>query len=206
MSAELPNQATAEAPAAAPAAARSRVRRAWAFFLPLAVFAVLVVFFYKGWFLDPRVVPSALINKPAPTFSLPVLHSPDKPFSPELMRGQVWLMNVWGSWCVSCQYEHPFLNDLAKRQVVPIVGFNWKDDPAAAKTWLRKHGDPYQLSVSDLNGRVAIDWGVYGAPETFVIDKQGMIRYKHTGPIDAKVMNETLLPIVRELQSAKSGA
>lgn len=177
-------------------------KRAWQFFLPLVIFVALVWFLYQGLFLNPREVPSALINKPAPAFSLAKLHAPDQTFSPAEMQGKVWLLNVWGSWCASCRYEHPFLNDLAKQQVVPVVGFNWKDDPTAAKSWLVKYGDPYQLSVSDLDGRVAINWGVYGAPETFVIDKAGMIRYKHTGPIDAKVLNETLLPLIRDLKRA----
>jgi cytochrome c biogenesis protein CcmG, thiol:disulfide interchange protein DsbE len=177
-------------------------KRAWQFFLPLAIFFTLVWFLWKGLFLNPREIPSVLINKPAPEFNLPILHSPDKKFGKADMMGQVWLLNVWGSWCVSCRYEHPFLNELAKQQVVPIIGFNWKDDPNAAKSWLVKYGDPYKLSVQDLDGRSAINWGVYGAPETFVIDKQGTIRYKHTGPVDAKVMNETLIPIIRDLQKS----
>jgi cytochrome c biogenesis protein CcmG, thiol:disulfide interchange protein DsbE len=179
-----------------------RVKRAWQFFLPLIVFFTLVWFFYKGLFLNPREVPSALIGQPVPSFSLPQLHSPEKSFSPSEMQGRVWLLNVWGSWCVSCRYEHPFLNDLAKQGVVPVVGFNWKDDTSAAKGWLVKYGDPYLLSVSDLHGRIAIDLGVYGAPETFVVDRAGRIRYKHTGPIDAKVLNETLLPLITELNKA----
>ena len=182
--------------------ARTPVTRTWAFFLPIAVFGVLIWFFYKGLFLNPREVPSALINKPVPQFELALLHAPEQKFSPAEMKGQVWLLNVWGSWCVSCQYEHPFLNELAKREIAPVVGFNWKDQPAAAKKWLVKHGNPYRLSVSDLDGRVAIDWGVYGAPETFVIDKGGTIRYKHTGPIDANVLNDTLLPMIRDLKKS----
>ncbi len=178
----------------------NKAKRAWQFFLPLVVFFTLVWFLYQGLFLNPREVPSALIGKPAPQFSLPILHTPGDKFSPASMKGKVWLLNVWGSWCASCRYEHPLLNDLAKNQVVPIVGFNWKDDPIAAKGWLAKYGDPYRLSVSDIDGRVAIDWGVYGAPETFIIDKAGIVREKHTGPIDAKVMNEKLLPIIRDLQ------
>lgn len=185
---------------ASPAALPTKAKRAWQFFLPLAIFFTLVWFLYQGLFLNPREVPSALINKPIPQFSLPVLHAPTQKFSGAELKGQVWLLNVWGSWCVSCQVEHPFLNELAKKQVLPIIGFNWKDDPAAAKKWLAKFGDPYRLSVSDLDGRVAIDWGVYGAPETFIIDKAGHIRYKHTGPIDAKVLNDKLLPLIFELQ------
>lgn len=174
--------------------------RAWKYFLPLAIFIGLLVFLYVGLGLNPREIPSALIGKPAPAFTLPQLHTPDKKLSPADLKGQVWLMNVWGSWCASCQYEHPHLNALAKSQVVPIIGFNWKDDPRDAKRWLTKHGDPYQISVSDIDGRVAIDYGVYGAPETFVIDKAGVIRLKYTGPVDAKVVQETLLPLIQELK------
>lgn len=186
---------------APPASAVSPRRRAWQFFLPLAVFGVLVWFFYKGLFLNPREVPSALLDRPVPAFSLPQLHQPGLTFGPKEMLGKVWLLNVWGSWCVSCRYEHPLLNQLAREQVLPVVGFNWKDAPDAARAWLAKYGDPYVLSVSDLDGRAAIDLGVYGAPETFVIDKTGTIRYKHTGPIDAKVLETTLLPVIRQLQT-----
>jgi cytochrome c biogenesis protein CcmG, thiol:disulfide interchange protein DsbE len=191
--------ATAESVAATP----SKAKRAWQFFLPLVIFFVLVGFLYKGLFLNPREVPSALINQNAPQFSLPVLHAPDTKFAGGELKGQVWLLNVWGSWCVSCRYEHPHLVEMAKSNAVPIIGLNWKDDPATAKNWLVKYGDPYRLSVSDIDGRVAIDWGVYGAPETFVIDKVGVIRYKHTGPIDANVANDVLLPMIRDLQKAK---
>jgi len=202
MSTELPTELPSVASSKPPTDSTvSSVRRAWQFFLPLAVFFGLLWFFYKGLFLNPREVPSALIDKPVPAFSLPRLDEPTALFTPTSMQGRVWLLNVWGSWCASCRYEHPFLNDLAREQVVPVIGFNWKDDRDAATTWLRKYGDPYKLSVSDLDGRVAIDLGVYGAPETFVIDKQGTIRYKHTGPIDADVLTKVLLPMVRDLKA-----
>ena len=176
--------------------------RTWRYFLPLAIFVGLLWFLYTGLSLNPREIPSALINKPTPAFELAQLHSPDKKLGNADMKGKVWLLNVWGSWCASCRYEHPFLNQLAKEQVVPIVGLNWKDKPADAKAWLAKFGDPYMVSVSDLDGRTAIDFGVYGAPETFVIDATGMIRYKHTGPIDATVLREKLLPVIRELKKS----
>ena len=176
--------------------------RTWRYFLPLAIFVGLLWFLYTGLSLNPREIPSALINKPTPGFELAQLHSPDKKFGNTDMKGKVWLLNVWGSWCVACRYEHPFLNQLAKEQVVPIVGLNWKDKPEDAKAWLAKFGDPYMVSVSDLDGRTAIDFGVYGAPETFVIDATGMIRYKHTGPIDATVLREKLLPVIRELKKS----
>lgn len=176
--------------------------KAWRYFLPLAIFAGLVAFLYKGLSLDPRALPSVLINKPVPEFSLPQLREPHKTLSAADMRGQVWLLNVWGSWCVSCRYEHPILNELAKEQVVPIIGFSWKDKPSDASAWLAKYGDPYTMSISDIDGRAAINFGVYGAPETFVIDKAGMIRYKHTGPIDADTLRQVLLPMIRDLKKA----
>ena len=176
--------------------------RTWRFFLPLAIFVGLLWFLYAGLSLNPREIPSALINKPTPSFELAQLHSPDKKLGNADLKGKVWLLNVWGSWCASCRYEHPFLNQLAKEQVVPIIGLNWKDKPEDAKAWLAKFGDPYMVSVSDLDGRIAIDFGVYGAPETFVIDATGMIRYKHTGPIDATVLREKLLPVIRDLKKS----
>ena len=176
--------------------------RTWRYFLPLAIFVGLLWFLYAGLSLNPREIPSALINKPTPSFELAQLHSPDKKLGNADLKGKVWLLNVWGSWCASCRYEHPFLNQLAKEQVVPIIGLNWKDKPEDAKAWLAKFGDPYMVSVSDLDGRTAIDFGVYGAPETFVIDATGMIRYKHTGPIDATVLREKLLPVIRDLKKS----
>jgi len=174
--------------------------RAWRYFLPLAIFFGLLAFLWKGLSLDPRAIPSPMINLPAPAFTLPQLHAPEKTFSAAEMKGKVWILNVWGSWCVSCRYEHPSLNRLAKQQLLPIIGLNWKDVPADAQGWLAKFGNPYTLSVSDAEGRVAIDYGVYGAPETFIIDKNGVIRMKHTGPIDEKILEEKLLPVIRELQ------
>ena len=176
--------------------------RAWQYLLPLVIFAGLVWFMWQGLSLNPREIPSALINKPVPAFVLPLLHDPTKTLSAVDMKGKVWLLNVWGSWCVSCRYEHPVLNSLARKGVVPIIGLNWKDRPEDAKGWLVKFGDPYKLSVSDREGRVAIDFGVYGAPETFVIDKAGMIRYKHTGPISEEMMNQTLVPMIQGLNKA----
>ncbi len=171
------------------------------FLLPLGVFIVLVVFLAIGLGLNPREVPSPLINKPAPAFQLPQLHQPDKTFSQQDMQGKVWLLNVWASWCVSCREEHPVLMELAKSNTVPIYGLNYKDKPDDALGWLKQFGDPYVLSITDRNGRVGIDYGVYGVPETFVIDKQGAIRYKQIGPVTPAALKDKILPLVKELQS-----
>jgi cytochrome c biogenesis protein CcmG/thiol:disulfide interchange protein DsbE len=170
--------------------------------IPLALFVVLVGFLFVGLGLNPREIPSPLIDKPAPAFTLRQLHAPDKTLGTTDMKGQVWLLNVWASWCVSCRVEHPLLVELAKSKVVPIVGLNYKDEPAAGMTWLRQNGDPYSLSVVDRDGRVGIDWGVYGVPETFVVDKAGIIRYKQIGPVTAEALEQKILPLVRELQKS----
>src|SRR4029077_4853127 len=141
------------------------------FLVPLGVFLVLVAFLAIGLTLNPREVPSPLINKPEPAFTLTQLHPPTLGFSQKDMQGQVWLLNIWASWCVSCRDEHPLLVELAKAKIVPIVGLDYKDEPQAGKGWLAKLGNPYDVSVMDSDGRVGIDWGVYGVPETFVIDK-----------------------------------
>jgi cytochrome c biogenesis protein CcmG/thiol:disulfide interchange protein DsbE len=168
--------------------------------IPLAVFVVLVAFLAVGLRLDPREVPSPLIGKPAPAFKLAQLHAPDKTLAPADLRGQVWVLNVWASWCVSCRVEHPLLLELAKAGIVPVVGLDYKDKPDEGRAWLAQHGDPYRVSVQDVDGRAGIDWGVYGVPETFVIDKNGTIRYKHIGPVTAEALQETIVPLVRELQ------
>jgi cytochrome c biogenesis protein CcmG/thiol:disulfide interchange protein DsbE len=169
------------------------------YLLPLAVFAVLVAFLGIGLTLNPREVPSPLINKPAPAFSLPQLEVPGRTISPQDLRGKVWLLNVWASWCVSCREEHPVLLDLAKSGVVPIYGLNYKDQRKDALAWLGSFGNPYTLSISDAEGLVGIDYGVYGVPETFVIDKSGMIRYKQIGPVTPEALREKILPLVRQL-------
>jgi len=168
--------------------------------LPLAIFAVVLAFLFVGLFRDPREVPSPLIGKPAPEFSLARLHRPETRLTNQDMRGQVWLLNVWASWCVSCRVEHPLLLDLAKANVVPVIGLAYKDKPTDGLTWLTSNGDPYKMSIVDLDGRVGIDFGVYGVPETFVIDKSGVIRYKQIGPLTEDALKQTILPLVRELQ------
>ena len=167
---------------------------------PLAIFVVMLGFLGMGLQLNPRHVPSPLIDKPAPSFRLPTLDAPDTVFSPEDLRGQVWLLNVWASWCVACLQEHPVLVDFSRSGLVPIYGLNYKDKSDAATAWLGKNGNPYTLSIVDADGRVGIDYGVYGVPETFVIDKQGVIRYKQIGPVTPEVLNDTIIPLVRKLQ------
>ena len=172
------------------------------FLIPLALFLILAGFLARGLKLDPREVPSPLIGKPAPAFSLAQLHRPERTLTTQDMRGQVWLLNVWASWCVSCKVEHPLLVDLAKANVVPVIGLAYKDKPEDGLAWLAANGDPYRLSIVDRDGRVGIDFGVYGVPETFVIDKSGVIRYKQIGPLTADALRQTILPLVRELQKS----
>jgi len=170
------------------------------FLLPLCVFVALVVFLGIGLTLNPREVPSPLVGKAAPAFSLPMLDVPSRSLSPEHLRGQVWLLNVWASWCVSCRQEHPLLVELGRSGVVPIYGLNYKDERPKALGWLQEFGNPYTGSVMDTDGRVGIDYGVYGVPETFVVDRDGLIRYKQIGPITPEVLKEKILPLVRKLQ------
>lgn len=169
------------------------------YLIPLVLFLVLVVFLAIGLSRDPREIPSALVNKPAPTFRLPQLHDQTKTFSAADMQGKVWLMNVWASWCIACRDEHPHLFEYAKSGVAPIIGLNYKDRREDALGWLAELGDPYELSAVDLEGRVAMDYGVYGAPETYVIDKSGTIRLKHVGPVTPGVWSQKVLPLIQEL-------
>jgi cytochrome c biogenesis protein CcmG, thiol:disulfide interchange protein DsbE len=169
------------------------------FLLPLGILILLVGFLAAGLTLNPREVPSPLIGKPAPAFELPILHQPDKRFVPSDMRGKVWLLNVWASWCVSCRDEHPVLVELSKRGVMPILGLNYKDKGDEATAWLKQFGDPYSLSVVDADGRIGIDYGVYGVPETYLIDAEGVIRYKQIGPLTKAILEEKVLPLARTL-------
>jgi len=171
--------------------------------LPISVFivfAVMMGFFYKGLQLDPKLLPSALLDKPAPSFSLPQLHNASLTFTPEEMKGKVWLLNVWASWCEACRQEHPLFMQLARRGDFPIYGLNYKDQPEDAKQWLIQLGDPYKVSISDVEGNVGIDFGVYGVPETFLIDKEGVIRYKHVGPMSRQDWIEVIEPKIKELE------
>ena len=170
------------------------------FLIPLLLFVVLVGFLAKGLFLDPHEVPSPLIGKPAPAFELTQLGDPQLKFSSAQMLGKVWLLNVWASWCVSCREEHPLLVQLAKAGVVPIYGLNYKDQRQDGLRWLSQFGNPYLLSAFDGDGRVGINYGVYGVPETYVIDKAGIIRYKQIGPVTVEALEKKILPLVKELE------
>lgn len=189
------------------------------FLVPLLLFFGLAGFLAFGLTLNPREVPSPLIDKPAPDFSLARLDQPEQTFSLKEMQGQVWMLNVWASWCVACRQEHPLLVQMAKQKIVPVVGLNYKEvrgdggidtskmpldqENALAREraakWLKDHGDPYTLSVIDLDGRVGIDYGVYGVPETYVIDKAGIIRFKQIGPVTPEVLDKKILPLIAEL-------
>ena len=172
------------------------------YLLPLLVFVVLAGFLAIGLKLDPREVPSPLIGKPAPAFDLPQLAAPDQRLAAKDLRGQVWLLNVWASWCVACRQEHPLLVELGKTGQVKLYGLNYKDKREDALGWLNNYGNPYLKSVSDTEGLVGIDYGVYGVPETFVIDKQGVIRYKQIGPVTPESLRDKLLPLVAQLEQA----
>ncbi|MBP6224262.1 MAG: DsbE family thiol:disulfide interchange protein [Rhizobacter sp.] len=172
------------------------------YLLPLLVFVLLAGFLAVGLKRDPREVPSPLIDKPAPAFSLPQLDAPDQQVSPKDLLGQVWLLNVWASWCVACRQEHPLLVDVSKSGQVKLYGLNYKDKREDALGWLQQFGNPYLKSMSDTEGLVGIDYGVYGVPETFVIDKQGVIRYKQIGPVTPEALRDTLLPLVAKLEKS----
>ncbi len=168
--------------------------------VPLAVFAVVVVFLAAGLGRDPRHVPSPFIDKPAPAFALPRLDDPARSIASADKAGSVWLLNVWASWCVACRTEHPLLNRLARVDGIDIVGLNYKDEAVAARDWLQRLGDPYSVTAVDADGNVGIEWGVYGVPETFVIDKRGIVRYKHIGPVTEQTVQDVIVPMVRRLK------
>ena len=172
------------------------------FLIPLVLFVVLIGFLAVGLNRDPHEVPSPLINKPAPAFELVQLSDPQKTFSPESMRGQVWVLNVWASWCVACREEHPVLVEMGKLQMAPIIGLDYKDKRDDAMAMLSRQGNPYLLSAFDADGRVGINYGVYGVPETYVIDKEGIIRFKHIGPITMDLLNRKIFPLLSELKKS----
>ncbi len=170
------------------------------FFSPLIIFIIMVWFFWSGLSLNPHLVPSALLNTPVPEFNLNRLEQPSVKLTNKIFKDHVSLLNVWATWCVSCADEHPVLIDIAHSKIVPIYGLDYKDDRHDAVAWLKRFGNPYHAIGFDRRGSVAIDWGVYGTPETFIIDKQGRIRYKQIGPITTQLWQQKLLPIVKKLQ------
>jgi cytochrome c biogenesis protein CcmG/thiol:disulfide interchange protein DsbE len=171
------------------------------FLLPLGAFLVLAGFLAVGLRLDPRDVPSPLIDKPAPAFVATALARPEAMLRRDDLLGKVWVLNVWASWCAACREEHPVLVDFARRTAVPIYGLNYKDDRAAGLGWLRRFGNPYVDSLFDPEGRIGIDYGVYGVPETFVIDRAGVIRHKHVGPLTPAALRDTIEPLLRKLHA-----
>jgi len=167
--------------------------------VPLILFILLVAFLAIGLNRDPHEVPSPLIGKPAPNFEIGQLADSQKTFSPESMKGKVWMLNVWASWCVACREEHPLLIEFSKTKTLPIIGLDYKDQRADAMTMLSREGNPYALNAFDGNGRVGIDYGVYGVPETYIIDKTGVIRYKNIGPITPEILKAKIAPLIAEL-------
>ena len=174
------------------------------FLIPLIAFLGVALLLGIGLFLNPKEIPSALINKPAPEFKLFLLNTPDSSdipgssFSPNEMKGKRWILNVWASWCISCRYEHPLFNQIAEQTNIPLIGLNYKDDPNDALKWLAKRGNPYSKIPSDIEGNVGIDWGVYGVPETFVIDEAGNIIYKFAGPINENIFAKEIMPLFEQ--------
>jgi len=171
------------------------------YLLPVILFFVLCGFLFIGLYKDPSEVPSPLIGKSVPEFSLPMLQDSSVQFSNKEFLGKVSILNVWATWCFACKQEHPALLELAKRNIAPIYGLNYKDDAEKAKLYLRDFGNPFKANAFDEAGRVAIDWGVYGAPETFVVDQKGIIRYKHIGPLTLEDLNNKIQPLIQQLNN-----
>ena len=176
-------------------------RRLWPYLLPIALFAGIGVLLYLGLFRDPTLVPSPLIGQPVPEFELGPVQGRTLGLSSQDLHGDVTLVNVFASWCVACRDEHPLFLALEREGVIPIHGLNYKDAPADAAAWLHALGDPYARIGADVDGRVGLDWGVYGVPETFVVDRNGRIAYKHIGPVTPQVLTEVILPLVRGLRA-----
>ncbi len=176
----------------------------WRYLIPLGVFLGLVALFFVGLQHDPRRVPSPLIDKPAPAFALPQVEDAAPVLSSDVFQHQVSLLNVWASWCVACRSEHPFLMELARSQRIPVYGLNYKDRREDALRWLAQHGNPYLASGFDEAGRVGIDYGVYGVPETFLVDRKGIIRYKQIGPLTRDDWNNIILPMIQKLEAEAS--
>ena len=175
--------------------------------LPLAAFFALAALLAAGVWMsrnpDRDVLPSPLIGKPAPEFALPILHEPTRTVRLADLRGQPFLLNVWGSWCVECRVEHPVLTRFAETKRLRVVGYNWKDEPADALRWLEQFGNPFWLVLADVEGRAALDWGIYGAPETFLVDGTGLIRWKHVGALSEDVIADELMPALQQVEASR---
>lgn len=171
----------------------------WRFVLPLALFALLAVILWRGLALDPREVPSPLIGQAAPAFALPRLDDATQTMRREDLLGQAWVLNVWASWCTACLQEHALLVEFSRARGVPLIGLNYKDRREDALSWLGRHGNPYRASLFDADGRVGIDFGVYGVPETFVIDRDGIVRLKHVGPLTPEALRTRVVPMLEQL-------
>ena len=186
-----------------PSTAGASGRRALKFALPALLFIAVAIFLLVGLYRDPHKIPSPLIDRPAPAFELPLLPTREAGAEGRLassdLAGRPYVLNVWASWCAPCLQEHPFLVELARAKLVPLIGIDYKDDPAQARNWLARHGNPYSQIAADRDGRVAIEWGVYGVPETFVVDATGRIRFKHIGPVTREVLDQKLLPMLQQL-------
>lgn len=170
------------------------------FYIPAVLFVGLLAYFAVGLTLDPERLPSTLIDRPLPEFDLPPIQGFEQGLASKEITGEVFLLNVFGSWCVACIYEHPLLMRISRENLVPLYGLDWKDPPGAGAEWLKERGNPYTLIGDDADGRVAIELGVTGAPETFVVDREGVIRYKYVGPITNEAWEETIYPLIRELR------
>jgi cytochrome c biogenesis protein CcmG, thiol:disulfide interchange protein DsbE len=176
----------------------------WRFFIPVIVIAVLVAFFWRGLYLHPGLIPSPLVGKPVPAFTLPGVASASPPLSSSDFKGHVTVLNVWATWCIPCRQEGPALLKFAKTSTVPVYGLLYKDQRQDAIQWLQTQGDPYQLDGFDPNGQVALNWGVYGVPETFVIDAHGIIRRKYVGPLTNSMIKHSLIPLIDSLRGGKT--
>jgi cytochrome c biogenesis protein CcmG/thiol:disulfide interchange protein DsbE len=175
----------------------------WRYLLPGAIFVALVGFFFVGLHRDKSELPSPLIGKPAPQFELSLVEDPDKTISTESLKGKPYVLNVWGSWCIACRQEHPVLLQIAQRGEVPLIGLDWNDDRTKAQRWLRQLGNPYAATAFDGEGRVAIDWGVYGAPETFLVDANGIVVFKHVAPLTMETWEEEFVSRLKSMGAGK---
>ena len=173
------------------------------FLAPIIILAILVSFFFVGLHKDPSIVPSPLIGKQAPAYELPLLLRPGETLGTEKLLGQVYLLNIWGTWCPACLDEHDALLEIERQNIVPIYGFNWKDDPRLARQWLAQLDNPYAASMVDTEGRIGIDWGVYGAPETFLIDQNGRIIHKLIAAMTMEIWHEDFLPLIQQLKATQ---